>query len=115
MPAPAFPLTPEPIHVPDQVLDDLRGRLRATRWSPDEGNEDGRYGVPAILMEDLVTYWADGYDWRAAERAINAYEHYYVEIDGAPGPFSCAGRALGRGRCRSSAMGGRGRSGTGRG
>jgi Epoxide hydrolase N terminus len=29
-----------------------------------------------------VTYWADGFDWRAAERALNAYPHYLAEVGG---------------------------------
>lgn len=31
-----------------------------------------------------MDYWRDGYDWRAAERAINAFAHYRVTIDGLP-------------------------------
>jgi Epoxide hydrolase N terminus len=32
-----------------------------------------------VYLAELVAYWADGFDWRAAERAINAYEHYRVD------------------------------------
>ncbi|GAB3600745.1 epoxide hydrolase [Kineococcus gypseus] len=87
MPTRAFPLTPEPVHVPDEVLDDLRRRLRATRWSPGAADEDGRYGVRRGLLQELVTHWADGFDWRAAEERINAYEHYRVDVDGVPVHF----------------------------
>ncbi|MEV0758886.1 epoxide hydrolase family protein [Nocardia sp. NPDC050435] len=76
-------LTPEPIAVEERVLEDLRSRLRATRWPDDIGNEDGRYGVPRALLQELAEYWADGYDWRAAEKTINSYEHYFVEVSGA--------------------------------
>lgn len=39
---------PEPaaIHVSDEVLDDLRGRLGATRSPLDEGNADWPYSAP---------------------------------------------------------------------
>lgn len=80
-------LTPTPIHVSDEVLDDLRARLRATKWPLDTGNEDGHYGVRRTELEALVAYWADGYDWRAAESAINAYENYRVDVDGVPVHF----------------------------
>jgi pimeloyl-ACP methyl ester carboxylesterase len=83
----SFPLQPTPIHVADEVLDDLRQRLLATKWPLDKGNEDGHYGVRRTDLERLVAYWADGYDWRAAESAINAYEHYRVEVDGVPVHF----------------------------
>jgi Epoxide hydrolase N terminus len=42
----SFPLEPTPIHVSDEVLGDLRARLRLTRAPLDEGNEDWSYGVP---------------------------------------------------------------------
>lgn len=84
MPARSFPLTPAPIHVADEVLDDLRRRLAATKWPLDAGNDDGYYGVRRRYLEELVACWADGYDWRAAERAINAYEHYRADVGGVP-------------------------------
>jgi len=71
-----FPLEPASIHVPDEVLDDLRERLALTRPPLDEGNEDWFYGVPDSYLRKLVAHWRDGYDWRKAEAAINAYEHY---------------------------------------
>ena len=43
-------LTPAPIAVEERVLEDLWSRLRATIWPEDEGNEDGRYGVPGTLL-----------------------------------------------------------------
>ncbi|MEV0799038.1 epoxide hydrolase family protein [Kribbella sp. NPDC050281] len=82
-----FPLEPTPIHVPDDVLDDLRNRLTATKWPLDAGNDDGFYGVRRTQLQALVEYWADGFDWRAAERAINAFEHYRVDVNGVPVHF----------------------------
>ena len=83
----AFPLEPTPIHVSDEVLDDLRARLALTRPPLDEGNEDWSYGVPDSYLRELVAYWQDGYDWRQAEAAINAYEHYQVSVAGVPVHF----------------------------
>jgi hypothetical protein len=67
-----FPLEPAPIHVSDEILDDLRARLTLTRPPVDEGNEDWSYGVPDTYLRELVAYWRNGYDWRKAETAINA-------------------------------------------
>ena len=83
----SFPLQPTPIHVPDDVLTDLAVRLKATRWPQDVGNEDGYYGLQSTYLQELVNYWIDGYDWRAAEAAINAYEHYKVDVSGVPVHF----------------------------
>jgi microsomal epoxide hydrolase len=80
-------LEPTPIHVADSVLDDLRARLRATKWPLDAGNEDGHYGVRRTELQELVAYWADGFDWRASESAINGYENYRVEVGGVPVHF----------------------------
>jgi len=84
----AFPLAEQtPIHIPDEVLDELRSRLKATKWPLDVGNDDGFYGVPRGYLQELVEYWCDDYDWRAAERTINSYENYRVEVDGVPVHF----------------------------
>jgi pimeloyl-ACP methyl ester carboxylesterase len=72
------------IEIPQSELDELRDRLRRTRWPSDVGNPDGRYGAPQAWMADLVSYWADRYDWRATEAAMNAYEHHLVDIEGVP-------------------------------
>ncbi|TWD82815.1 microsomal epoxide hydrolase [Kribbella amoyensis] len=77
-------MKPEPIHVPDEVLADLRQRLALTRWPAGEGYDDPYYGVDLTLLRELVEYWGTGYDWRQAESAINAYDHYRVEVDGVP-------------------------------
>jgi hypothetical protein len=86
-PPPAFPLEPAPIHVSNEVLEDLRARLRRTRPPLDEGNEDWSYGVPNSYLSELITYWRDGYEWREAEAAINAYEHYRMSLVGVPVHF----------------------------
>ncbi|WP_233525856.1 epoxide hydrolase family protein [Actinomadura spongiicola] len=76
-----------PIRVPDAVLVDLRARLDSTRWPDDVGNDDWYYGVNRAYLQELVGYWRDGYDWRKAETAINAYEHHRVGVDGVPVHF----------------------------
>jgi pimeloyl-ACP methyl ester carboxylesterase len=68
------------IEVPEAALDDLRERLRRTRW-PERETEPSQ-GVPLDYMRDLCAYWADGYDWRACEARINALPQYVTEIDG---------------------------------
>ena len=75
-------LDPAPISIDERVLDDLRSRVRNTVWPDDDDNEDGRYGVPRTLLQELGRYWVEEYDWRAAERTMNAYEHYLVDVGG---------------------------------
>ncbi len=33
-------------------------------------------------MKEVAAYWAEGYDWRRCEAALNAYPHFLIEIDG---------------------------------
>ena len=75
-------IEPFRIAVPDADLDDLRARLANTRW-PDEVDGAGwDYGAPLAWVQDMCRYWADGYDWRAREQAINRFEQFRTEIDG---------------------------------
>ncbi|MCI2422968.1 epoxide hydrolase [Saccharopolyspora sp. K220] len=75
------------IAVPDEDLADLQRRLKATRWAADPHNEDQVYGVSTAYLKDLVDYWINEFDWRAAERTINEFTHYRVEVDGVPVHF----------------------------
>lgn len=71
-----------PIYVDDGVLDDLRRRLAATRF-PDQIPDTGwEYGAELETVKELVAYWRDEYDWRAAEAALNRWGHFRTEIDG---------------------------------
>ncbi|NED93549.1 epoxide hydrolase, partial [Streptomyces sp. SID11233] len=81
--------TPPPFNVAidDEVLDDLRTRLRRTRFASDAENEDERYGLSTAYLAPLVAYWADGFDWRAAEKKLNRFHQYRVDVDGTPVHF----------------------------
>lgn len=68
------------IDVPDQDLTDLRDRLHATRWPERECVDDWNQGVPLDYVRELAAYWADEYDWRAREQALNRFDHFTTEI-----------------------------------
>jgi pimeloyl-ACP methyl ester carboxylesterase len=70
------------IAIPDDELIDLRERLRRTRWPERECVDDWSQGIPLAYTRDLAAYWADGYDWRAREKALNRFDHFMTEIDG---------------------------------
>jgi pimeloyl-ACP methyl ester carboxylesterase len=70
------------IAVPEASLHDLRERLGRTRW-PDEVCAAGwDYGANLAYMRELIAYWREGFDWRAQERAMNAFAHFRAEVDG---------------------------------
>ena len=73
---------PFEINVPDTVLDDLRARLRNTRWPQPIDDAGWDYGANIDYVRELCAYWADGYDWRAHEARLNQLPGFLVEIDG---------------------------------
>jgi len=74
------------LRVPDADLAELRSRLRGTRWPtawPDRAGADGwQAGASATELARLARYWADGYDWRAREAAINALPGQVASLGG---------------------------------
>lgn len=70
------------IHITDGVLNDLKARLRNTRW-PDQLDGTGwNYGIDTRYLKELCAYWADGFDWRKQEDRLNGFHHYRETIDG---------------------------------
>jgi epoxide hydrolase len=74
--------TPRPftVQVPGAAVEDLRDRLRRTRWPDRETVDDWSQGVPLGYLQELCTYWADDYDWRAAEQRLNSYPQFMLEL-----------------------------------
>ena len=70
------------IDVPDAVLDDLRARLARTRFTDRSGNQPWQGGVDPDYLRDLVSYWHDGFDWRAREAELNAYPQHLALVGG---------------------------------
>jgi pimeloyl-ACP methyl ester carboxylesterase len=69
------------IAVPDADLDELRAAILRTRW-PDQVDGAGwEYGTELGYLRELVAYWADGFDWRAQETALNAVPQFRAEVD----------------------------------
>jgi epoxide hydrolase len=70
------------LDVPESELEDLRARLRNTRWPERETVDDWTQGVPLAYLRDLCAYWADQYDWRSTEARLNALAQFRTTIDG---------------------------------
>ena len=75
-------IKPFRIDVSDAVLDDLRFRLRHTRWPEAEVVDDWSQGVPLAWLQDICRYWAEAYDWRAREAALNRFDQFVTTLDG---------------------------------
>ena len=76
---------PFTLHVSEDELDDLKHRLKQTRW-PDQlvagANADWEYGAELGYLQKLAEYWRDTFDWRAAEARFNAMPQFITRVRG---------------------------------
>lgn len=79
---PPAQVEPFTVAVPDEVLADLRARIRQTRWPDRSPAPAWQHGTDLGYLMRLLAYWGDGFDWRAQERWLNSFPQCRVEIDG---------------------------------
>ena len=70
------------ITVSDAALDDLRARLAQTRLPDEIAGSAWGYGTDLAYMRELVAYWKDRFDWRAAEARLNGFPQFRMAVDG---------------------------------
>jgi pimeloyl-ACP methyl ester carboxylesterase len=75
-------IEPFHVHVGDDVLDDLRARIRNTRWPDKAPGPAWSQGTDLHYLRDLLDYWAGDFDWRAREQQLNRYDHRLADVDG---------------------------------
>jgi pimeloyl-ACP methyl ester carboxylesterase len=75
-------IEPFRVAVPDAVLDDLAARLERVRIPSAAVPAGGESAETVARIEELIGYWRTGYDWRAAERRLNALPQYRAVVDG---------------------------------
>ena len=75
-------VSPFRIDFPEEALQDMLRRIRATRWPERETVNDDSQGVPLATMQQLALYWGEKHDWRTAEAKLNALPQFVTEIDG---------------------------------
>jgi pimeloyl-ACP methyl ester carboxylesterase len=63
-------------------LEDLRHRIKATKWPDREQVSDPSQGVQLATMQKLADYWLNHHDWRRCEAKINAVPNFVTEING---------------------------------
>jgi pimeloyl-ACP methyl ester carboxylesterase len=75
-------IRPFRINIPDSALQDLRQRVRATRFPERETVTDPSQGVQLATIRELARYWGTSYDWRRVEGQLNALPQFMTTIDG---------------------------------
>jgi pimeloyl-ACP methyl ester carboxylesterase len=75
-------LTSFRIDVSERELEDLRDRLRRTRWPEPATVTDWSQGVPLDYLQEVCRHWLEHYQWRACEARLNAFPQFRTHIDG---------------------------------
>lgn len=80
----ALPSLTQPFmaQAPASALDDLQARLTHTRWPTTLPGTGWDYGTSRPFLQELVTYWAQEFDWRKVEAASNAFPNFTTDLDG---------------------------------
>ena len=73
---------PFTVHIPDDVLADLRDRLTRVRWPDQVPGAGWQFGTDPTYLRELIDYWRNGFDWRAQEAKLNSFCHFTVPIGG---------------------------------
>jgi pimeloyl-ACP methyl ester carboxylesterase len=81
-PASEEAVRPFHFHASDEALEDLRRRIKTTKWPSQETVPDASQGVQLATVKALADYWATDYDWRRAEARLNATPQFVTRIDG---------------------------------
>src|SRR5215212_4514133 len=81
-PGSAPAIRPFTIETPEADLEDLRARIKATRWPEKETVADQSQGVQLHTMQKLASYWLNDYDWRKCEARLKALPNFITRIDG---------------------------------
>lgn len=75
-------IEPFEISVPESAIDDLRLRLRNSRWASMTPSEPWQQGTEGEWLRELTQYWTEIFDWRAAERALNRQPQFMADVSG---------------------------------
>jgi pimeloyl-ACP methyl ester carboxylesterase len=70
------------VFIEQNILDDLRLRIKKTRWPDEITGSEWTYGASLSYMKEITGYWLNEFDWRKTEAKINWYENFIAEIDG---------------------------------
>src|SRR5688572_12517863 len=74
-------IRPFKFHATQEQLDELRRRVKATKWPDKETVGDQSQGVQLATLRKLADYWGNEYDWRPFEARLQALPQFVTNID----------------------------------
>lgn len=63
------------------AVEDLRDRLKRTRWPGEMPNARWHDGTDLNFLADLCRYWRDTFDWKAQLDRLSAFNHYKLQTN----------------------------------
>jgi pimeloyl-ACP methyl ester carboxylesterase len=75
-------IEPFKVAVTEQVLSDLKTRIRNTRWPESAPGVPWSQGTDLEWLRRLLDYWAESFDWRAQEQKLGELPQFRIELDG---------------------------------
>lgn len=73
---------PTRIDIAPSVMEDLRDRLRRTRWADPYVDVGWQLGTDPDYVRALAEEWAEDFDWYRVQDRFNAFDQVEVVIDG---------------------------------
>src|SRR3979409_137276 len=95
--SPRLRIEPFNVAVAEQVLSDLKTRIRNTRWPDSAPGAPWSQGTDLEWLRNLMGYCAEEFDWRAQEQRLGELAQFRIEIDGVRIHFVHARARGGRG------------------
>jgi pimeloyl-ACP methyl ester carboxylesterase len=72
---------PFSIHIDQDILSDLKERIRKTRLPDQAPGAPWEQGTDLDYIRQLLVYWAGEFDWQTQERKLNAAAQFRAELD----------------------------------
>ncbi|WP_114907894.1 epoxide hydrolase family protein [Ornithinimicrobium murale] len=75
-------IRPFRIEIAQSTVDDLRDRVRRTRWPQQPEGTGWARGVPVAYLRELAGHWSETFDWRVQEDRLNEVPQFVTTIEG---------------------------------
>jgi len=72
------------VDVAPEAIEQLRDRLRATRWPRTYPDVGWRLGTDLTYLQGLVHDWSEEFDWWSVQGCLNRFDQVEAVIDGQP-------------------------------
>src|SRR6056300_1259115 len=75
------PIRPFKVELNNEAIDDLKRRLRHTRFPDEETVGDWSQGIPLSYVRELTDYWRDDYDPNRIAEHLNRWPNFVTVLD----------------------------------